>query len=612
MPSSAGHNAGAQSATRSTSNVFQQSAPLKRGTTNMEVDLNNDLAQFMDAEKNADMKRVLGATVGRAAAHKKTVSKDIFVEYVEHTIESEHQCFHFPLTILYFTFFAVTLLAHEDITNVSQVERNYRSMLEGTTFEGLDSNGIRVPTSGHKDMNDIDMVSDVYTYLREAILPLFINPTSGDMLPKDLNRVLRYNQIIGGVQLQQTRREKKLCGDLFPTVGPHVMVESTDPEEPGEVKQNPLFIDFYCYPYASISGDCFGPGNLTEGFCPRGHADINRTYLFDSLLNNPITRRLSTSAHHGKVKSRSSEALTGISMSNKPIESFIVGFHEHQGIDVAISKLNRLQELNWIDEATSWLGIKMFMMNPDLAVYTHIVIHIYFPPSGEIIPYVALQSFPAEPYLDQSVLALDIIFMLLWVHLTCVNGMDLARAMVFHQAGRYLKNGWNYVAWLTILGALVIIGLWTGFVGMLGGLGSIVAKVASERPQPSDDVSLDFAFKESRDMVQYVRDTETLHTQVAQMAGFLSLYRLFICWYTLLIMARFFQAFQAQPRLAVVTNTVLRSLTDVLHFFCRNVCDLHVVCGRWHVSLRPSSDRVLRGWYRHPRAVHYHAGRLRL
>merc|ERR1719337_132741 len=37
-------------------------------------------------------------------------------------------------------------------------------------------------------------------------------------------------------------------------------------------------------------------------------------------------------------------------------------------------------------------------------------------------------------------------------------------------------------------------------------------------------------------------------------------------WYTIVIMMRFFKAFLAQPKLAVVTHTIIQSLPDVVHF----------------------------------------------
>merc|ERR1712093_678380 len=47
----------------------------------------------------------------------------------------------------------------------------------------------------------------------------------------------------------------------------------------------------------------------------------------------------------------------------------------------------------------------------------------------------------------------------------------------------------------------------------------------------------------------------------------MGVFRLLICWYVIMIMFRFFRAFLAQPKLAVVTNSVLKSFPDLAHFF---------------------------------------------
>merc|ERR1719473_126752 len=104
------------------------------------------------------------------------------------------------------------MLNHESVSNSGLVQREMRSMLEGTTYEGV------AYTSGHKDMGDIDTKEDVYNYLREAVLPLFINSLSAPR--EDLHRSLRYNMVIGGVVLQQVRRKQVKCNTEYPNLGP--------------------------------------------------------------------------------------------------------------------------------------------------------------------------------------------------------------------------------------------------------------------------------------------------------------------------------------------------------------------------------------------------------
>merc|ERR1719247_2518521 len=92
------------------------------------------------------------------------------------------------------------------------LQREVRDMLSGTSFEGVQY------TCGHKTLEDIDVPLDFWNYMKEAVLPLFINPL--EVPAKDRHRVLRTNQIVGGVVLQQVRRRAVACHDEYKKLGP--------------------------------------------------------------------------------------------------------------------------------------------------------------------------------------------------------------------------------------------------------------------------------------------------------------------------------------------------------------------------------------------------------
>merc|ERR1712137_1049899 len=57
-----------------------------------------------------------------------------------------------------------------------------------------------------------------------------------------------------------------------------------------------------------------------------------------------------------------------------------------------------------------------------------------------------------------------------------------------------------------------------------------------------------------------------MHTQLAAISNYLTTLRLVYCWYTILISFKFLESFEAQPRLAMVTNTIRGSFADLIHF----------------------------------------------
>lgn len=104
--------------------------------------------------------------------------------------------------------------------------------------------------------------------------------------------------------------------------------------------------------------------------------------------------------------------------------------------------------------------------------------------------------------------------------------------------------------------------LWMVFLTRLDEVKNEAMNVVLSRPTPGADPPFASAYQES----EYLKATDELHADVAKLSGFLMSSRLVICWYTIMIMFRFFQAFKAQPRLAVVTNTITRSFKDLVHF----------------------------------------------
>jgi hypothetical protein len=550
-----------------------------------EASSHKDVEQFVGAETNEDMKRMLNATVGRLSTplHKQKVDREKFQTYLKEKQVHEKDCWNFPFVIAYFVMFAIVVLFHEDIPNVSQVERLMRGMMEGTGFEGM-------PVSGHKSMGDIDLVVDIWTFLKDATVPWFI-PSLSATQPRDINRVMRYNQLIGGVQLQQIRRKKVPCTDQYPDLGP---------KTPG-TDTNPLLAGFACYPWDSASSDCFGAAGcinatgVCAGWCPdprvktasttsrrleekedvrQGSSAMTSLRLLedqDAWENSwlglggaywgDIGRRLASPTHASKVKGRAREIL---SSGPDGFEGgvYTVTLHEHQGLDEAIRHVKELQAKEWLDTGSSWFGLKVFVLNPDLAVFTHMIVNVFFAPSGQLLPEVSIQSFPAEPYQATSTMGADAVWALLWFHMAATNFISLMLACGRGHAKQYLSDFWNWLNWLTILGGFMIMILWLVFLGRLQTVKDMAMNVVLSRPTPGASPPFTSAAQE----VEYLKATDELHSEVAKLSGFLMLSRLLICWYTIIIMFRFFQAFKAQPRLAVVTNTITRSLTDLAHF----------------------------------------------
>jgi len=136
-------------------------------------------------------------------------------------------------------------------------------------------------------------------------------------------------------------------------------------------------------------------------------------------------------------------------------------------------------------------------------------------------------------------------------------------AMVKRELRTWSADVWNWLDATSMVGGFFVLVCWFYFLSLLSSVKEKALIVAGDRPKAENNYV--FVVQEQADA--YAESTDILHAEVGSLASFLMFYRVSICWYTLLIGMRFFQAFRAQPRLAIVTNTVQASLGDIAHFF---------------------------------------------
>jgi len=471
------------------------------------------------------MKRVLRG-VARLSGGEVVVQRESLARHLGDAVRRRYDGLHAPLIVFYHVLFALMLLGHEQLADLSQADRELRDILSGSSFEGY----APTPVSGHKNLMNIDAEADVYLYLREAVLPMFL-PTLNSTPHEDLRRTLRYNQLVGGLVLQQTRRPKRACSEAYPSLGPF--------DENGT---NPLLESISCFPQAERTGECFGPGAAMEGFCP------------DSVQGHARRLRPKKMAREPKLAAGAWQIVDSVDG-----EKFSVVFNEHDGLQEGRRRLQLVRDHHWIDEQTCWLGIQVFVFNPDLGVCASAVVNIFFLQSGELLPIVQVFSFLVQPLQYKSLLVLDGVWLLLWFLLLTYCTWSLFWACCSSdRRSEHLLSAWTWVGWLTvIMGALVIIqGM--SYLERLDLLGDAAMSVAFDRPAAAGG---------SPQMLQaYKGAVQRLHADLTEFEDFLTFLHRYVGFYSILIMFRLFKAFDVAPRLAVVMDTLAASLTDVLHF----------------------------------------------
>jgi len=520
-------------------------------------DLYND-PDLVDDEQDEQLKAVIKRT-----AKGDKVSTAIVEDYVRHEIRQREVFMNLPFTLLYFCVFVLMITWHEQLTNAAMVQRLFRNMLAGTTYEGISY------TSGHKDIEDIDTKEDVWTFLNEVVMGIYIPTEPQD---EDKYRVLRYNQLIGGVLVQQLRRDKVLCSTQYPAVGPF----------PTDGSPNPLMANFQCYPSSSETKECFGdPAAVADmtGWCP--DAAREKEYLRWNISSGGGRRldQLSEGTSDLEVIQESERRLSGYFPdgggtggsgehgSGTPTSEnyYNVYFHEYQGNTAAKAKLAMMQNNGWIDFHTSWVGIRALVFNPDLGMFAHVTVHIYMPPSGMFKAHIMISSFAPEPYQYMSLVAVDAtwFFLLLWFTIRTIK--NLAMAIKSKSMRTYFRTIWNYIDVLSVLGGFVCACL---VVILLSGLDDLKAKAMAVRlaePLTMDTNGQPIIPSQAAATAYELLVSELQYAAIG-ISNYLTQLRILLCWYTLMSAAKFLQAFSAQPRLAVITDTLLRAQEDLIHF----------------------------------------------
>ena len=131
----------------------------------------------------------------------------------------------------------------------------------------------------------------------------------------------------------------------------------------------------------------------------------------------------------------------------------------------------------------------------------------------------------------------------------------------WHRALWYDYLGfWNIVDWLSISVAAAVITLWLGLATQTGELQSQLGLMVDDHSTLTVD--------------QVATFYDALETTSAEEKSF----RLLLCFYPMLLLLRLFKSFAAQPRLAVVTDTIKLAYQDLLHFGLVSVAVLACLC----------------------------------
>eukprot|EP00928_Gymnodinium_smaydae_P010441 TRINITY_DN13937_c0_g1_i1.p1 TRINITY_DN13937_c0_g1~~TRINITY_DN13937_c0_g1_i1.p1 ORF type:complete len:865 (+),score=196.33 TRINITY_DN13937_c0_g1_i1:276-2870(+) len=223
--------------------------------------------------------------------------------------------------------------------------------------------------------------------------------------------------------------------------------------------------------------------------------------------------------------------------------------------DVVQAIVQKLQEDNWLDRQTKKIEIAMPVYNAEFGIHTLVRVNFYFSRGGHVWKHIIPASQFADWHDKWYYGVYDSIWLLCVVYIFVIEVNEIQ--VVIRKKGvaaivtEYISF-YNFVDWLTVLGGAAIVIVFVNSIGMRTELNKILSGIpAIEMPAEAD---------------YYARQTNEYLKYLEMNVNYVRYLRRALCFYPLIIVIRLFKAFSAQPRLAVVTNTMIKAGPDLLHF----------------------------------------------
>jgi len=473
----------------------------------------------------------------------------IYTNWIRSELDKENACLELPFTVLLLVSFAILALTHLGQQQVAIIEHAIvQDIAENANFAWAHN-------FGHKGIEDVNSFADFWSWTRLGFLPLvFPDPpilySEGlqEAVPRipglpayDVsalpgrrqypgfrrkvpvtNDYLRYNRIIGGVRF---RKAVNKVSDTFCT-------------HPGTATVS----------HAYFGKSCSGPSS--EELPP----DLYATETFEYQGVSESEWFLSDQATRASLIQRAIDMEDGCTSARYQNRTCLcTSCNDENGEDHP-----------WLNELTSRVEISFVLYNAQYGMYCTALVNFWFNRAGHIYKNINVRSSWAsmmergthEVFMMITADAIWLIACLYVVILEIQEIFELIHAKNqpwYHTLANDYFAFWNIVDWISISIAFIIIAFFV-FLHLAtnqvnDGLAEHVRLVSTN---PNKQHLLD-------QVVDFYKDVET-------MCNWERRWRSCMCFYPFFLMLRLFKSFDAQPRLAIVTDTFKTGATDLFHF----------------------------------------------
>jgi len=475
--------------------------------------------------------------------HLTGIPKSHITRYLRKELDESSACLQLPWAAAIFIFFGISVMLHFRFDVLYAIDEAITFDIEENAnfaFSGIIpyENG----RMGHKTLYDVNSIADFWSWMSIGLVPLFW-PQSWDA-----------NEARSNVAMACTDVKSAMTGyvpsqSLNFTPGP-AAISGSCPEsgiswsQDAERFFNQRKLDGRYLIHSSIIGGArMRQERVPAQACSvtnedgRVHAGLCHPATLGYWLDQEFNRLL-------KVDKKYENAPGGETV-------YLLSRTDQNDLR---QQVHALEDRQWFSPETAKIEILFTTFLPRLNVLSATYIYFVLNEAGHIYKTVEPFSFFLDPYPSVGHYVVDIIWLLLTLKLFFEESLEIWKHI--KQLG-CLKGVWEYidvanaVDWFSIIYAFVLIALWVISCQELTGITDIMRQGNPTLAGTWSDPKLREDFFEK--VHEATQSTVNL--------------RIMLSVYPFVIVSRFFKAFSAQDRLAMVTETLSRAFVDVFHFF---------------------------------------------
>lgn len=498
-----------------------------------------------------------------------------FVEKILQQNEANRaSCQSVPFTLAFFFLYALGVITHERITTLHLIEDGISEGLLSSTFDEAQS----------KDVFDCTTAADVWNFLQSTVVssdssPWFqridrfgkVSQAAAENSSTIDDLAFNHFHLIGGLVLEQVRSLDSECKTEIESPEGWSCISRS--EEMDSAPYGPALHAGNVSATINFPGEGFKPlfaqGEVGHG---EGRLDWDHTYrrlrshggndatgqtsLQRWVESNPLYRQLRAAARGDGDGEDGSEGSIARKFWAPPHLRYSMFLMENMAMSDLQERLSYLKDNRWLDSRTSHLDLKASLVSLENNLVARVNVMFHFSRKSSLDVHFRVTTLPLKVYDHWYYLIIDLSWLALLLMIFSTELKEVTYSIRKGTLSDYLFDFWNCLDWVTIFCGFALVAGWIHTVFQVDEM----FQRMKDCPRPPTQMT-----------EENMKTVYLMHLDIESLGNFVMYYRLVQSAYVLIIMLRFFKAFRAQPRLALVTTTIFVAGVDLAHFmivFC--------------------------------------------